>query len=94
MGKGKSKNLINRSQYNTALSELSSPTTANSGHPKTPEEQDCDLESQLIKTMEAFKEDINNSLKEIEENTGKQVEVLKEETNESLKETQENTNTR
>lgn len=47
-----------------------------------------------MKTMEAFKEDINNSLKEIEENTGKQVEVLKEETNESLKETQENTNTR
>ena len=29
----------------------------------------------------AFKKNINNSLKEIQENTGKQVEVLKEETN-------------
>jgi hypothetical protein len=27
-----------------------------------------------------FKKDINNSLKEIQENTGKQLEVLKEET--------------
>jgi hypothetical protein len=29
--------------------------------------------------IENFKKDINNSLKEIQENTGKQVEVLKEE---------------
>ena len=34
---------------------------------------------------------MNNSLKEIQENTGKQVEVLKEETNKFLKEIQENT---
>ena len=34
---------------------------------------------------------INNSLKEIQENTGKQVEALREETNKSLKEIQENT---
>jgi hypothetical protein len=31
-------------------------------------------------------EDINNSLKEIQENTGKQAEALKEETQKSLKE--------
>ena len=37
-----------------------------------------------------FKKDINNSLKEIQENTGKQVEALKEETKKSLKELQEN----
>ena len=43
-------------------------------------------------TIESFKEDINNSLKEIQENTGKQVEALKEETLKSLKELQENTN--
>ena len=35
--------------------------------------------------IEGFKE-INNSLKEIQENTGKQVESLKEETQKSLKE--------
>jgi hypothetical protein len=42
-----------------------------------------------------FKKDINNSLKEIQENTAKQVELLKEETHthkkKSLKELQENT---
>ena len=35
----------------------------------------------LMKIIESFKKDINNSLKEIQENTGKQVEALKEETN-------------
>ena len=44
-----------------------------------------------MKKIESLKEDINNSLKEIQENTGKQVEALKEETNKSLKEIQENT---
>jgi hypothetical protein len=34
---------------------------------------------------------VNNSLKEMQENTGKQVEDLKEETQKSLKELQENT---
>jgi hypothetical protein len=33
---------------------------------------------------EDFKEDINNSLKEIQESTGKQVEALKKETQKSL----------
>jgi len=41
--------------------------------------------------IEDFKKDINNSLKEIQDNTGKQVEAFKEETNKSLKETYENT---
>jgi hypothetical protein len=36
--------------------------------------------------IEDFKKDINNSLKEILENTGKQLEALKEETEKSLKE--------
>jgi F0F1-type ATP synthase membrane subunit b/b' len=40
--------------------------------------------------IEDFKKDINNSLKEIHENTGKQLEALKEETQKSLKELQEN----
>ena len=41
--------------------------------------------------VDDFKKGINNSLKEIKENTAKQVEVLKEETQKSLKELQENT---
>ena len=41
--------------------------------------------------IEDFKKDINNSLKEIQENTGKKVQALKEETQKSLKELQENT---
>ena len=40
-----------------------------------------------MKMIEVFKEDINNSLKEIQENTIKQVEALKEETNIFLKNT-------
>ena len=44
-----------------------------------------------MKMIEDLKEDINNSLKEIQENTGKQVEALKEETQKCLKELQENT---
>jgi hypothetical protein len=42
--------------------------------------------------MEDFKKEINNSLKEIQENTGTQLEDLKEETQKCLKELQENTN--
>ena len=41
--------------------------------------------------IEDFKRGINNSLKEIQENTDKQLEALKEETQKSLKELQENT---
>ena len=43
-----------------------------------------------MKITESIEEDINNSLKKIQENTGKQVKALKEETNKSLKEIQEN----
>ena len=41
--------------------------------------------------VEDFKEGINNSLKEIQENTAKQVEDFKEETQKFLKELRENT---
>jgi hypothetical protein len=37
-----------------------------------------------MKMIKNFKEDIKNSLKVIQKNTGKQVEGLKEETNKSL----------
>jgi hypothetical protein len=72
-------------------SEPSTPTTASPECLNTPEKQDSDLNSYLMMLIENFKTDINNSLKEIQENTGKHVEALKEETQKSLKELQENT---
>ena len=56
-----------------------------------PEMQDSVLKYHLMRMVEAFKEDKNNSLKEILENTGKKVEALKDETKKTLKEIQENT---
>jgi hypothetical protein len=56
-----------------ASSESSSPTTASSEYTNTPVNQESALKSYLTKIIESFKEDINNSLKEIQENTGKQV---------------------
>ena len=91
MVRGKHKTLSNRSQYTWASSEPSSPTTASPEYTNTPENQEADLKSYLMKITEFFKEDTNNSLKEIQENKGKQVEVLKEGTNKSLNEIQENT---
>jgi hypothetical protein len=67
------------------------PTLAGPGYPNTPEKQDSDLNSLLMMMIEDIKKDINNSLKEIQENTCKQLEALKEQTQESLEELQENT---
>ena len=53
-----------------------------------------DLKSLLMMMMEDSKKDINNSLKEIQENTGKQLEALKGETQKSCKELQERTGER
>jgi hypothetical protein len=55
-------------------------------HTNTPENKEAHLKSNLMKIIESFKEDINNSLKEIQENTGKQVEDYKEVTNTFIKE--------
>ena len=68
-----------------APSEPSSPTRANPAYSITSEKQELDLKLHLILLMEDFKKDINNSLKEIQENMGQWVEAQK-----SLKETQEN----
>jgi hypothetical protein len=91
MTKGKPKNINNGKQGYLVSSEPSSSTTASPGYPITPEKQDSDLKSHLMMMLEEFKKDLNNFLKEIQENTGKQVEALKEETQKSLKELQENT---
>jgi gas vesicle protein len=62
-----------------ASSEPSSPPTASSGYTDTSEKQDLDLKSHLMIMIEDFKKDVNNAIKEIQENTGKQQEALKEE---------------
>jgi hypothetical protein len=73
-------------------SESSSPTTVSPGYLNTLEKQESGLKSHIMIMIEGFKKDINNSLKEIEENAGKHLEALKKETQKSLKELRENTN--
>ena len=79
MAKGKSKNLTNRNQDNSASSESNTATTAIPRHCNTPKKQDSNLKLYLMMVIEDFKKGINNSLKEIQENTDKQVEDLEEE---------------
>jgi hypothetical protein len=90
----KLKNISNRDQGYLASSKPSCPTTS-LGYTITPEKQDSYLKLFFMMMIEEFKKDINNSLKEIQENTGKQLEVIKEETitttTKSLKELQKNT---
>jgi uncharacterized protein YukE len=74
-----------------ALSDPNSPTIASPRYTITPERQNLDLKSLLMMVIDDFMKEINNSLKEIQENTGKQLEVLKKETQKSFKELQENT---
>jgi hypothetical protein len=70
MMKGKHKTKGNRSQNTWASSERSSPIKTSPEYTNTPENQESALKSYLMKIIESFKEDINNSLKEIQENTG------------------------
>ena len=77
MSKGKRKNLTNRNQDYSPSSEPSTPTPASPGYPNTPEKQDTDLKSYLMILAEDIKKGINNSFKEIQENSAKEVEVLK-----------------
>jgi hypothetical protein len=69
MAGGKQKNRSNRKQGYLASSEPNSPTIARPGYPNEPEKQDSDLKSLLMMMIEDFKKDINNSLKELQENT-------------------------
>jgi hypothetical protein len=65
------------------------PSSLNTESPEytnTPKNQEADLKSYLMKIIESFKEDINNSLKEVQENKGKRVEAIKVETNKFFKE--------
>jgi predicted phage gp36 major capsid-like protein len=78
MVRGTHKNINDRSQCNLAPLEPSSLTIASPRFPNTPEKQDSELKSHFRKMIEAFKEDINTSLKKLQNNTGKKVEALKD----------------
>ena len=69
MAKGKYKKLTNRNQDRPASSEPSTPTTVSPGYLNTPKKQDSDLKSYLMMLLEDFKDGINISLEEIQENT-------------------------
>jgi hypothetical protein len=47
------------------------------GYSNIPGKQDSGLKSHLMILIEVFKKDINNSLKEIQDNTGKHLEAPK-----------------
>lgn len=67
------------------------PSTANARYPKETEAQEEDLKSNLINIIEVFKEDMDKSLKEIQENTFKHVKDMNktlEKRMESTKKTQ------
>jgi hypothetical protein len=80
MAKRQHKNRSNKKQDYFGSLKPSSLITAKHGYSRTPEKQDSDLKITFLLMIEEFKKDINNSLKEIQENTGKQVEDIKEET--------------
>ena len=80
MVEGKHKNISNRNQGYLASLGPNPSTIASPGHTITLEKQDSDLKSLLMMIIEDFKKDVNNSLTEIQENTGKQLEALKGET--------------
>ena len=80
MAKGKQRNILNK----MAPSEPNSPTPSNPGYLNIPEEQDSDLKSHVLKTLEACRKDIDSSLKNIQENIltqkplmSKQINLLK-----------------
>jgi hypothetical protein len=73
MAKGKHKNLTNRNQDHSPLSEPSTTTSARPGYPNTAKKIDPDLKAYLMMMLEDIKKDFNNSLKEIQKNTSKEL---------------------
>jgi hypothetical protein len=78
MAKDPKKSTVNKSQGNTILLEYP-------GYPNKTKAQENDLKCNLMKIIEAFRDEMNKSLKETQENTIKQVEIIKKKTNASLK---------
>jgi hypothetical protein len=65
MPKGQYKNTMIKIHGNMAPPEPSYLATINPGYPHETEAQEENLKSNLIKMIEAFKEDMNESLKKI-----------------------------
>jgi hypothetical protein len=76
MAEGKHKNISNRNQGYLVSSEPYSSSIASPGYTITSEKQDLNLKSLLMMMIKDFKKDINNSLKQIQENTIKQVKEM------------------
>jgi hypothetical protein len=74
--KGRRKNLTNKNKDHSPSSEPRTPTSANPGHPNTPENLHLDLKAYLMMIVEDITKVFNNSLKEIQENTAKELQVL------------------
>jgi L-2-hydroxyglutarate oxidase LhgO len=92
MAGGKHENRSNRNQGYLASSETNSPTITCPGYNNTPEKQDMDLKSLMMmmmedlnkeiqentgKQLEAFKEETQKRLRELQENNTKQEMELK-----------------
>lgn len=78
VAKGKHKNRTNKKHVSLTPPGWSYPATGSYGHTNTAEEQENGLEVRLVKMIDAFKEERNKSLKEIQENAVNQVEAFKE----------------
>lgn len=72
--KGQDKNEINKSQGYMTTPKQSCPTIASLGYPNTTKTQENDVKSSLTNVEDAFKEEMDKSLKEILENTIKREE--------------------
>jgi hypothetical protein len=89
MAKDKHKNLTNRNQDHSPSSELSTPTSASHGYSNIPKKLDSDLKAYLMMMVEDINKDLNDSCKEIQENTTKEVQVLKEKQENTTKQVME-----
>jgi hypothetical protein len=58
VSRGNGRNISNRNQGYLASLEPSFPTTASPGYPNTPEKEDSDLKSHLLRMIEDFKKEI------------------------------------
>ena len=91
MAKDQHKNKTNHFQGSMDASEYSISHYKHPEQSNITEAQETYRKSNLLKMIEASKEEMNKSFKEIQKNKIKQVEAFKEEMNKSLKEIEENT---
>ncbi|XP_059108386.1 uncharacterized protein LOC131901160 isoform X1 [Peromyscus eremicus] len=73
MDRGQCKSTVNNKKHTMVPSE---PTPARPEHPNTEETEEIDLKNDLKKMLEIFKEEMKNSLKELEEKSNKKWEAI------------------